>query len=82
MEKPTKKELTASYKKNPPAGGVYAIHNEKNGKLYLDAAPDLHGAQNRFVFSQKSGCTLRKLAKDWNIFGPDAFRFEILDKVE
>lgn len=64
-------------------GGIYTIRNTKNGKVFLDATPDITAAENRFRFAQQTGsCINIKLNKDWSEYGGDAFAFEVAEKLE
>ena len=78
----SKKELQSIYKEREIIGGVFAIKNTLNDKLFLDATTDLRGIKNRFEFSQKTGsCTLMKLQSDWSKYGGDIFVFEVLEEL-
>lgn len=77
------KELIASYKDRRLTGGVYTITNTKTGKLLLQSGVDLAGFRNRFAFTAAAGsCVYGKLTKDWRVYGPGAFRFDILEETE
>jgi hypothetical protein len=78
-----KKELTKEYKERKQGGGVYRVVNTLNGKYLLDHTANLKSAQNRFAFSiNMSGGFDYKLKKDWDEFGAQTFRFEILEELE
>jgi len=83
-----RKQIIDAYKKRSrtDTGGVYLIQNTQNGKILVEIASDIEAAKNRFSFSQKTGsCVNLKLNRDWALFGPDAFVFEVaetLDKSE
>ena len=77
------KELLSSYKDRRLTGGVYAITNTETGKLLLQSGTDLPGFRNRFAFTASMGnCVYGKLTRDWQIYGPGAFRFDILEEAE
>ncbi|QAT48395.1 GIY-YIG nuclease family protein [Caproiciproducens sp. NJN-50] len=83
MEKQEKKERISEYRERKKIGGICGIRNTKNGKVLLTAAPDLRGFQNRFEFAQKTGSGLSlKLQRDWDEFGAEAFRLEVLEELE
>ena len=77
-----RKELQSQYKEREVLGGVYAIRNTIQNKLFLDVTADLHGMQNRFAFAQKTGSGLHlKLQQDWAAQKGEGFVFEILDEM-
>ena len=77
------KELIASYKDRRLTGGVYTITNTETGRLLLQSGVDLPGFRNRFAFTAATGsCVYGKLTKDWRVYGPGAFRFDILEEAE
>lgn len=84
-EKETKKQLISAYKQRSrtQAGGVYLIRNKQNGRIYLDASPDIKAAENRFRFAQQTGsCVNVKLNPDWALYGSGAFEFETAETIE
>jgi hypothetical protein len=81
MEKRTRKELVRQYNERKTVGGVYAIRNTRDGRVFLDASADIRASGNRFDFSQKAGiCQVAKLKKDWDELGAGAFAFEVLEE--
>jgi len=80
--KQSKKELQDLYKEREIIGGVYAIRNRQNNKVFLEAATDVRGIKNRFEFAQKTGsCIHVKLQDDWDNLGGDQFVFEVLEEL-
>lgn len=81
-----KAELKAAYKQNAHRlrrMGVYAIRNQLNGKVYLDATTNLDGAIERDrLWLSKGGHLNVSLQHDWNSYGSEAFRFEILEMLK
>lgn len=78
-----KKELKAAYKERPTTGGVYAIRCGPTGRVFLYAAPNPQGQQNRFGFSQSTGtCIHAALAPDWRAYGSAAFSFAVLETLD
>ena len=78
----SKKELQSLYRDREIIGGVFAIKNTMNDKLFIEATTDLRGIKNRFEFSQKTGsCTHMKLQSDWGKYGGDIFVFEVLEEL-
>lgn len=82
MEKQAKKELIATYKERKITGGIFAIKDNRNNKLYLQYGADLKSCRNKFDFSKQIGCSYYPLQKDWDHFGAGAFSFEILEELE
>ena len=80
---PDKKELQSRYKEREIVGGIYAIKNTLNNKVFLEAATDIRGIKNRFEFAQKTGsCIHVKLQSDWNRQGGGQFVFEVLEELQ
>ena len=79
----TQRELRRRYKEDPPTGGVYAIRNLANGRLLVGSSANPEGALHRARFElQLGGHRDRLLQQDWQQFGPDAFRFELVDRLK
>ena len=82
-DKPNKKEMQNRYKEREIVGGIYAIKNTQNNKVFLEAATDIRGIKNRFEFAQKTGsCIHVKLQSDWDKQGGGQFAFEILEELQ
>lgn len=83
-DKETKKKLIDAYKEQcrTQTGGVYVIRNTANGKILLEASPDIAAAENRFRFALQTGsCVNIKLCKDWAAFGSGVFELETLETI-
>ncbi|MDF2568995.1 MAG: group intron endonuclease [Sporomusa sp.] len=78
-----RKELKLAYKQTPRPMGVYQIKNHKNGKVLVSGSMNLPAFFNsqRFQLSLKSHRN-KALQEDWNLYGPDAFSFEILETID
>jgi len=82
-DKTTKKELLAQYREREIIGGVYAITNTLNNKVFLEATTDLRNSKNRFDFAKGTGsCVHGKLQSDWDAQGGEHFEFEVLDELK
>jgi group I intron endonuclease len=78
-----RKQLKLAYKQNPPPAGVYQIKNAVNGKIFIGSCLDLPGKRNSQHFQLKLGSHHNKeLQADWNLYGPDAFSFEVLETLK
>ncbi|WP_395845664.1 GIY-YIG nuclease family protein [Cystobacter fuscus] len=77
-------ELKRAYKENPPAMGVFAVRNLRQGKVMVGSALNVPGALNRLRFELTQGMHRKypALQEDWNRLGADAFSFEVLDVLE
>jgi hypothetical protein len=75
-----RKERRRAYKETPTPMGVVRVYNTANGKSLVEASRNTQASLNRHQFQLKMGVHHnRPLVKDWETFGPDAFRFEVLD---
>jgi hypothetical protein len=78
-----KKELKNSYKNTPRPMGVFQVQNLKNGKVYVGKSLDLPAIFTRYRFTLKQNMhPVRELQNDWNRFGEEWFRFEVLEKIK
>lgn len=83
MDAQKRQQMKEAYQKRVSAGGVYVIENTVTGKKLLLAETDLTGAENRFRFMQMTGsCPNQKLRFAWKESGPQAFRFQVLERLE
>ncbi|QHT61457.1 GIY-YIG nuclease family protein [Paenibacillus lycopersici] len=83
MDKNKRKELQEAYKQMKTYMGVIRITNRTNGKIYIDAYPNL---KNKWLTIQAQLDTGRfanaELQRDWKTFGPGAFGYEVLEQKE
>lgn len=81
-----KKQLKLHYKESSPVMGIYLISNEVTGKRLLGSSLNVSGVFNRIKFSLNHNSSTGRIAslllKDWQQYGGDAFRFEIIDVLE
>ena len=76
----TKKEKVLAYMEKDIPAGVYQVRNKVNGKLFINASPNLDGAWNKDVFTLRLGSHISKeLQNDWNQLGEAAFEYEVLE---
>jgi hypothetical protein len=76
-------ELKLQYKMRKKSMGVFQIVNLANGKRLVDSSPDLDVIYNRHQFQLRLGMHRNfQLQEDWNRFGADSFRFEVLEKLD
>lgn len=78
-----RRELKAEYKREGRPMGVYAVRNLITHVAYVGTATDLPGILNRHRFELKlGGHSNSDLARAYKDYGPDAFAYEILDRLE
>ena len=81
MDKQKRKELLEAYKEVKTYMGAIRITNTANGKIYIDAYPNL---KNKWLTIQSQLDAGRfanaGLQRDWKTYGPDAFAYEVLEQ--
>lgn len=83
METKTKKELKEEYKQKKFRIGVYQIRNTVNGKIFIGSNVNLDAIWNRHQIALETGRHQNSnLQAEWNSFGEDKFKYEILAEVE
>jgi hypothetical protein len=75
-----RRELVRSYKETPRPAGVYRVRHVRSGRTLLGASRDAPAMLNRTraQLRMKSHPS-RDLQADWDMDGPDAFVFEVVD---
>ena len=62
--------------------GVYAIRSLSSGRVIVEASMNMRAAMNRARFElDRKAYRDKQLQADWLAFGPDHFRFEVVDIV-
>jgi len=78
-----RKELIREYKQTPQPAGIYRVRNTATGRSLIGSSPNLPGMLNRQRFQLVHGSHPdRELQADWKTLGPDAFEFEVLDRLK
>jgi group I intron endonuclease len=78
----TREELKKEYRERRKEAGVFCVRNTSNGKILLGSSLNLDGPLNSHKFMLTIGSHRNEaLQQDWNTYGPEAFVFEILEKV-
>ena len=78
-----RKARIREYKDTPRPAGVYCVRNTVTGTCLVGSTPNLPGMLNRQRFQLENGSHPdHALQADWNELGPDAFEFEVLDRLE
>lgn len=76
------KELKDAYKQTKFKMGVFQIRNTVNGKVFVGSSINLDAIWNRIKSELKfNGHRNEQLQKEWNAFGEEKFRFEILSEI-
>ncbi len=79
----SKKELKDTYKEMKFQIGVFQIRNTVNDKIYIESSTDLVAIWNRHRFQLNNGLHPNiNLQKEWNEFGQDNFKYEILSEIK
>lgn len=83
MSQLDRKALIRGYKDTPLPAGIFAVRNRATGRSLIGSTPNLPGMLNRQRFQLESGGhPSAELQADWNELGPEAFEFEVLDRLE
>ena len=79
----TRDAMKAAYKQDRHrlrTMGVFQIKNRVNGKVFLDASPNLDGTISRDRSWLERGFHMNaELLKEWKAFGAQAFTFDVLE---
>jgi len=79
----SKNDLKREYKERRVLAGIFRITNLTSSKVLLGSSLNIEGPLNRHRFMLQTGMHPNKeLQEDWNEFGPDAFKFEIVETVK
>jgi DNA-binding HxlR family transcriptional regulator len=79
----TRQDIKREYKERKKPAGVFQVKNLANGKVLLGSSLNLEGPLNGHKFMLTMGNHRNaELQKEWNMFGPDKFVFEILEIVK
>jgi hypothetical protein len=82
MEKSRRKDLVRAYKERKQVFGIYAVHCEAKGRVWVAGARNLDQQQNRTWFMlQNGGHPNKEMTAAWASLGEASFRFEILEEV-
>ncbi|MGO4839304.1 GIY-YIG nuclease family protein, partial [Rhizobiaceae sp. 2RAB30] len=78
-----RKAAVDAYKERKVVAGIYAVRCGPSGECWVGRAPDLSTMQNRLWFTLRQGNgPWRSLQAAWRSHGPDAFSFEVLERIE
>jgi hypothetical protein len=78
-----RKALRREYKETSRPAGVFAVRNTVDHVLLVGVSSDLPSMFNRQRFQlEMKAHPDKNLQADWQRLGPDAFSFEVLDRLE
>ena len=77
-----KKELKQLYKETKTEAGIYQIKNIKNNKVLVVSTPNLKTINGKKMSMDLGSHINKRLQKELNEYGKDAFVFEILEVLE
>lgn len=80
---PDKRAMKRQYLENKVPAGVFAIRNQRNGRIYVGASLNVAGAINRHRFElQQRAHRNARMLRDWLDQQGEQFEFEVLDVVK
>ncbi len=83
MKSEDQKAAVSAYKERKIEGGIYAVRCLLSDQIWVGAAPDLSTIQNRLWFTLRHGSNAHRSLQDaWNVYGVDAFTFEVMERLE
>ena len=85
MDKASRKALQAQYRQTRPEAGVYRIVNGRTGRALLGSSSNLPSVQAKLDFARRTNTPSaldHRLHADARQYGPDAFTFEILERLD
>ncbi|RCX08167.1 hypothetical protein DFR58_1458 [Anaerobacterium chartisolvens] len=77
-----RKQLIREYKETKTQAGVFQIRNTKNGKVYVEAIPNLKMMNGRLSILRGGTHKNAQLQEEWNRLGEETFVFEVLEVLE
>ena len=79
----SRQEIKREYKGREKPAGIFQVRNLATGRVLLGSSLNLEGPLNSHRFMLTIGQHRNEeLQKDWNLFGPENFLFEILEVVK
>jgi hypothetical protein len=83
MKKEDKKKILTQYKNRTMLGGIVAVKNNANGKVWIEGVLDIEGRRNRFTFVKNTGSAVPlNIKQDWQKYGATAFSFEVFEELK
>lgn len=83
MNSASKKELIKEYKQKEVEMGIIRIYNMVTGYSFVDISNNLYKPFEGIKFQLGIGrFKSKQFQKDWNTYGENAFKFEVIDKLK
>ena len=82
MENARRKELTRAYADRDRQQGVCAVRCKPTGEVWVAGTRNLDTHQNQVFFTLRHGGSMnRGLQAAWKEHGPEAFEYEVVEKL-
>lgn len=83
LSKEQRKEAINKFKERKPVLGVFAVRCTASGRVWVGASRNLDASKNSTWFGLRhSGHQDKGLQAEWDAFGEDAFRYEVLERLD
>jgi hypothetical protein len=83
MKGAERKAAVAAYKERKATPGVFAVRCLPTGAVWIGESPNIDTHENRLWFTLRQNAHMnRDLQAAWAAHGPDAFSFEVLERLE
>lgn len=83
MKGAERKAAVAAYKERKATPGIFAVYCDPTGAVWIGESPNLDTHENRLWFTLRQNAHMnRELQAAWAAHSPDAFRFEVLERLE
>jgi hypothetical protein len=77
-----RKEAIRAFKERKAARGIFALRCMATGQVWVESSLNLEAAQNGlFHFLRNGYHSDAALQAEWNAHGPEAFQYEVLEKL-
>ena len=82
MQKAERRAAVAAFKERKVVSGVFVVRCPPSGEAWVGASRNLEAQENSLWFSLRHGAHINKtLQAAWDAHGPDAFAFEVLERL-
>jgi hypothetical protein len=82
MQRAERRAAIAAFKMRKAAPGVFVVRCAAADTAWVGASRQLEAQENSLWFSLRHGAHMnRALQAAWNVHGPDAFVFEVLERL-
>ena len=83
MERSNRRQAVRDFKERKTAAGVYAVRCAASGDVWVSGSRNIDAQQNSLWFGLRSGGhPNRGMQAAWSAHGPDAFAYEVLERIE